>query len=148
MAMQSRDRKNENAKQAGPRAQFEVGPGTMLGGAATHQIAAQFGAVEVVAKILDVSVSYLNKARMGGDGPPFHKFGHAVRYHIPSVIEWANSQMRRSTSDPGEATISKATASKNSASDVDGTNADRDALINPPQRGDDLNSRAAKAGVG
>lgn len=65
--------------------------------------AKQYGSTEIVARILGVSVSYLNKARMSGEGPPFHKFGRTVRYCIPDVIAWAVSRTRRSTSDPGEA---------------------------------------------
>src|SRR5208283_5926922 len=43
----------------------------------------QYGNTEIDARILGVSLSYLNKARMSGDGPPFHKFGRTVRYFIP-----------------------------------------------------------------
>ena len=35
---------------------------------------------EAVAAILDVSKSYLAKARMRGEGPPFIKLGKSVRY--------------------------------------------------------------------
>jgi hypothetical protein len=66
-------------------------------------LADQYGSVDIVARILGVSVSYLNKARMSGGGPPFHKFGRTVRYQIPEVLTWAESRVRTSTSDSGQA---------------------------------------------
>jgi hypothetical protein len=65
--------------------------------------AKQYGNVEIVARILGVSVSYLNKARLSGDGPPYVKFNRNVRYNIPKVLAWAESRTRTSTSDSGEA---------------------------------------------
>ena len=59
--------------------------------------------VKVAAKALGVGASYLNKARVYGGGPPFVKFGAAVRYHIPTLLEWAAAQTRRSTSDSAAA---------------------------------------------
>jgi hypothetical protein len=65
---------------------------------------AEFLDVAATAKRLGVSASYLNKARLSGDdGPPFAKFSTAVRYSWPMVKAWAESRMRRSTSDRGEA---------------------------------------------
>ena len=55
--------------------------------------------VHGAAKILNVSVSYLNKARIYGAGPRFSKFGHLVRYSVPGLYEWARSSERASTSD-------------------------------------------------
>jgi hypothetical protein len=63
----------------------------------------QFIDVAEAAKRLGVSPSFLNKARLTGDGPPFAKFSKSVRYHWPRVQEWAESRMRRSTSDDGKA---------------------------------------------
>ena len=70
-----------------------------------HTLAAEseYGSVKVAAKKLGVGESYLNKARVYGGGPPFVKFGAAVRYHIPTLLEWAAAQTRHSTSDQGEA---------------------------------------------
>jgi hypothetical protein len=65
--------------------------------------AKQYSNVEIVARILGVSVSYLNKARMSGDGPPYVKFGRNVRYGIPDVLAWAEARVRSSTSDSGQA---------------------------------------------
>jgi hypothetical protein len=60
-----------------------------------------YNATEATALQLGVSSSYLNKARLSGGGPPYVKFGHAVRYHWPTVRAWAEGQTRRSTSDRG-----------------------------------------------
>ena len=54
-----------------------------------------------VAAILDVSVSWLAKARMRGEGPPFIKIGRAVRYSASAVQEYVRTRMRHSTSDAG-----------------------------------------------
>jgi hypothetical protein len=59
----------------------------------------EYGSVKIAARLLDVSEMYLNKARVYGGGPPFVKFGAAVRYHLPTLREWAAAQTRRSTSD-------------------------------------------------
>jgi hypothetical protein len=58
-----------------------------------------YGDVGAAARVLNLSESYLNKARVTGSGPPFVKFGRNVRYHIPSLLAWAEAQTRRSTSD-------------------------------------------------
>ena len=51
------------------------------------------------AEFLNVSVSWLAKARMRGDGPDFVKFGRAVRYSKNSVVCYAKSRLHRSTSE-------------------------------------------------
>lgn len=53
------------------------------------------------AKLLGVSLSWLAKARMRGDGPPFVKIGRSVRYPMPALREFIRTRMRRSTVDPG-----------------------------------------------
>jgi hypothetical protein len=58
-----------------------------------------YGDVGAAARVLKLSRSYLNKARVTGSGPPYVKFGRAVRYHIPSLLAWAAAQTRRSTSE-------------------------------------------------
>lgn len=63
----------------------------------------EFCDVKAAAEILGISVSFLNKSRVAGNGPPFLKFGHSVRYSLPALHVWATSQARRSTSDPGAA---------------------------------------------
>lgn len=63
----------------------------------------EWGDVNVAAVIINVSASFLNKARMTGCGPPYSKFASAVRYHLPTLRKWATSRMRTSTSDTTEA---------------------------------------------
>jgi excisionase family DNA binding protein len=52
------------------------------------------------ARLLKVSLSWLAKARMRGDGPPFIKIGRSIRYSEAALIQWMKSQQRLSTSEP------------------------------------------------
>jgi excisionase family DNA binding protein len=40
------------------------------------------------AKLLKISRSWLAKARMRGDGPPYIKFGKSIRYPEAALLEW------------------------------------------------------------
>jgi predicted DNA-binding transcriptional regulator AlpA len=51
------------------------------------------------ALLLNVSTSFLAKARMRGDGPPFIKVGRAVRYSEAALTQWMKSRNRLSTSE-------------------------------------------------
>jgi hypothetical protein len=51
------------------------------------------------AKVLKVSLSWLAKARMHGDGPPFIRVGRSIRYSQPSLLQWMKSRQRLSTSE-------------------------------------------------
>lgn len=51
------------------------------------------------AKILGVSMSWLAKARLKGDGPRYVKIGRAVRYAESALREYIKSRMRGSTSE-------------------------------------------------
>jgi excisionase family DNA binding protein len=51
------------------------------------------------AQLLKVSLSWLAKARMRGDGPPFIKIGRAVRYSEAALLQWMRAQQRPSTSE-------------------------------------------------
>jgi predicted DNA-binding transcriptional regulator AlpA len=51
------------------------------------------------AKRLKVSTSWLAKARMRGDGPPFIKVGRAIRYSEAALIQWMRGRQRLSTSE-------------------------------------------------
>ena len=52
------------------------------------------------AKLLKVSLSWLAKARMRGDGPPYIKPGERViRYTETALIQWMKSRQRLSTSE-------------------------------------------------
>jgi predicted DNA-binding transcriptional regulator AlpA len=50
------------------------------------------------ASFLRVSPSWLAKARMRGDGPPYVKLGRSIRYGEDAVVQWTKSRMRLSTS--------------------------------------------------
>jgi predicted DNA-binding transcriptional regulator AlpA len=51
------------------------------------------------ATMLGVSVSWLAKARLRGDGPRFVKIGHAVRYPLSYLRDYIRSRTRSSTSE-------------------------------------------------
>jgi hypothetical protein len=46
-----------------------------------------------------VSISFLNKLRTTGGGPPYSKLGRAVRYLDSKLDAWIAAQERRSTSE-------------------------------------------------
>ena len=50
------------------------------------------------ARRLNLSVSWLAKRRLAGDGPPYIKLGGAVRYAETSLQQWMKGQQRTSTS--------------------------------------------------
>jgi hypothetical protein len=45
-----------------------------------------------------VSVSWLAKARMRGDGPPYVKLGRSIRYSDNALLLWMRAHQRLSTS--------------------------------------------------
>src|SRR5262249_4326487 len=47
---------------------------------------------------LKLSVSWLAKARMRGDGPAYIQVGRAVRYTETALLQWMKSNTRTSTS--------------------------------------------------
>jgi predicted DNA-binding transcriptional regulator AlpA len=51
------------------------------------------------AKLLKVSLSWLAKARMRGDGPAYVKVGRSIRYTEAGLIHWMKSRQRMSTSE-------------------------------------------------
>ncbi|MGD0420663.1 MAG: helix-turn-helix domain-containing protein [Xanthobacteraceae bacterium] len=51
------------------------------------------------ARLLKVSVSWLAKARMRGDGPLFMRIGRSIRYAEPALLQWMKSRQRLSTSE-------------------------------------------------
>lgn len=53
-----------------------------------------------VARLLNLSVSWLAKRRLAGDGPPYIKMGGAVRYSQIALQQWMKAQQRLSTSGP------------------------------------------------
>jgi predicted DNA-binding transcriptional regulator AlpA len=55
--------------------------------------------VEAAAETLAVSISWLNKLRVSGGGPPFSKLGRRVVYSYQDLQDWVASRRRNSTSD-------------------------------------------------
>ena len=53
------------------------------------------------AKFLAISVRTLQAWRVRGGGPRFCKIGRAVRYRPRDLMDWAEQQVRASTSDRG-----------------------------------------------
>lgn len=51
------------------------------------------------AQLLKISESWLAKARMRGDGPPFIKVGRAIRYSETALLQWMRAHQRSSTSE-------------------------------------------------
>jgi len=51
------------------------------------------------AALLRVSMSWLAKARMRGDGPPFIKLGRAIRYSEAALLQWMKAHQHLSTSE-------------------------------------------------
>jgi predicted DNA-binding transcriptional regulator AlpA len=51
------------------------------------------------ANLLRLSQSWLAKARMRGDGPPYVKLGRSIRYGEGALVEWMKSRQRLSTSE-------------------------------------------------
>jgi excisionase family DNA binding protein len=49
------------------------------------------------ARYLDLSESWLRKARMNGSGPPFIKVGRTVRYLREDLDSWLEERRRAST---------------------------------------------------
>ncbi len=52
-----------------------------------------------MANALRVSPSWLAKARMRGDGPPYSKIGRSIRYFPSRVAPWLKARQRSSTSE-------------------------------------------------
>jgi predicted DNA-binding transcriptional regulator AlpA len=64
-----------------------------------HDISPLLTAKEVAAR-LKVSLSWLAKARMRGDGPPYIQITRrSIRYTEPAIIQWMKSRQRLSTSE-------------------------------------------------
>ncbi len=55
--------------------------------------------VSGAAEFLQLSESWLNKARISGDGPRFIKMGRSVRYSLQALEEFKRANARRSTAE-------------------------------------------------
>lgn len=53
------------------------------------------------AELLGLSRRTLDRYRLTGDGPAFHKFGNSVRYRLGDIETWADARRKTSTSDDG-----------------------------------------------
>jgi predicted DNA-binding transcriptional regulator AlpA len=51
------------------------------------------------ANFLGISLSWLAKSRMTGDGPPYLKIGRSIRYSDAALVQWLKSRTRLSTSE-------------------------------------------------
>tara|TARA_B100001179_G_C18598094_1_gene408338 strand:+ start:1996 stop:2187 length:192 start_codon:yes stop_codon:yes gene_type:complete len=51
------------------------------------------------AKYLGMSISWMQRSRWDGSGPPFVKLNHAVRYRKSDLDSWIEARLQRSTSD-------------------------------------------------
>jgi hypothetical protein len=54
---------------------------------------------KTAAVVLDMSTSWLAKARLRGDGPRYIKLGRSVKYQGLDLIEYRKSKKRHSTSE-------------------------------------------------
>jgi len=61
-----------------------------------------FAPQKPVAEFLGLSERTMERLRLEGRGPAFHKFGRRVMYQWRDVRTWADAQRRTSTSDQGE----------------------------------------------
>ena len=55
--------------------------------------------VNQAAERLGLSVSYLNKKRLTGDGPAYIKLGASVKYDPADIAAWLSDKKCRSTSE-------------------------------------------------
>jgi len=74
-----------------------MGEGRAPGDGGTCSIIEALLLPEDAAKILKLSISWLAKARVDGDGPEFVKIGRAVRYPESSLRKFIKARTRIST---------------------------------------------------
>ncbi|MFN3700451.1 MAG: helix-turn-helix transcriptional regulator [Alphaproteobacteria bacterium] len=53
------------------------------------------------ANILGVSISWMQRSRHTGEGPPYVKIKHAVRYRESDIEAFIEARIKTSTSDQG-----------------------------------------------
>ena len=63
----------------------------------------KFLSTREAAEWLGLSARTLDRYRVSGDGPAFHRFGSRVRYLAAHLEAWASARRRLSTSDDGTA---------------------------------------------
>ena len=62
---------------------------------------ASYLSTPAAAALLGLSPRTLDRYRVNGEGPQFHKFGRRVRYARADLLAWAAGRRRSSTSDAG-----------------------------------------------
>ncbi len=77
-----------------PLGRSEVRPDTLSDDAIVNETMAGPG-------VLEKSASWMQKARVRGDGPPYFKIGKNVRYRVGDLRTWAASKRVHSTSERG-----------------------------------------------
>ena len=65
--------------------------------------ASSYMSTREAAAFLGLSPRTLDRYRVSGEGPVFHKFGSSVRYGRTDLESWAQARRRSSTSDDGDA---------------------------------------------
>jgi predicted DNA-binding transcriptional regulator AlpA len=51
------------------------------------------------ARLTGMSKHWFQRARWAGDGPPYVKLGHAVRYEVTALMGWFDRRTKSSTSE-------------------------------------------------
>ena len=73
------------------------------GGSHMHDNGSHYLNTREAAAWLNLSPRTLDRYRVSGDGPAFHRFGGRVRYLVADLEAWASVRRRVSTSDDGRA---------------------------------------------
>jgi len=51
------------------------------------------------AEMLGMSIAWMQRSRLTGEGPPYVKIKHAVRYRTTDLEKWIQDRIQNSTSD-------------------------------------------------
>ena len=73
------------------------------GGNGMYENGSKYLSTREAANWLGLSPRTLDRYRVSGDGPAFHRFGSRVRYLAADLDDWAAARRRLSTSDDGTA---------------------------------------------
>jgi hypothetical protein len=76
-----------------------VGTAEIAEGSAVMRTETKFVPDSVVEEKTAIPAKTLANWRVEGKGPPFYKFGAAVRYNLEEVYDWAAAQRRLSTTE-------------------------------------------------
>jgi predicted DNA-binding transcriptional regulator AlpA len=89
----------DGAASSAPKMKETDPPGTPPKPAREPNCGGRLRTPKEAADFLRVSDSWLAKARMRGDGPPFVKIGRSVRYPEGPLLQWMKSNLHLSTSE-------------------------------------------------